>query len=74
MSTRTVERVDEDLNHEILNHLYFGPNFVFWWTTLRRFSQFFVVVIAVVVVVVVVASFQGRPGMAADISTQHLRI
>ena len=72
MSTRTVERVDEDLNHEILNHLYFGPNFVFWWTTLRRFSQFFVVVI--VVVVVVVASFQGGPGMAADISTQHLRI
>ena len=72
MSTRTVERVDEDLNYEILNHLYFGPNFVFWWTTLRRFSQFFVVVI--VVVVVVVASFQGRPGMAADISTQHLRI
>ena len=70
MSTRTVERVDEDLNYEILNHLYFGPNFVFWWTTLRRFSQFFVVVI----VVVVVASFQGRPGMAADISTQHLRI
>ena len=72
MSTRTVERVDEDLNYEILNHLYFGPNFVFWWTTLRRFSQFFVVVN--VVVVVVVASFQGRPGMAADISTQHLRI
>ena len=72
MSTRTVERVDEDLNHEMLNQLYFGPNFVFWWTTLRRFSQFFVVVI--VVVVVVVASFQGRPGMAADISTQHLRI
>ena len=68
MSTRTVERVDEDLNDEILNHLYFGPNFVFWWTTLRRFSQSFVVV------VVVVASFQGRPGMGADISTQHLRI
>ena len=27
--------------HEILNHLYFGPSFVFWRAVLRRFSQCF---------------------------------
>ena len=25
--------------YEILNHLHFGPNFVFWGTALGRFSQ-----------------------------------
>ena len=27
--------------YEILNHLYFGPGFVFWGTALERFSQCF---------------------------------
>ena len=25
--------------YEILNHLYFGPSFIFWGTALGRFSQ-----------------------------------
>ena len=35
--------------YEILNHLYFGPSFVFWRTALGRFSQrFFFFLISVV--------------------------
>ena len=34
--------------YEILNHLYFGPNFVLWRVALGRFSQCFVVVVVVV--------------------------
>ena len=30
-----------NFKYEILNHLYFGSNFVFWWTALGRFSQCF---------------------------------
>ena len=50
----SLERVDEykklyvwiifskkNSKYEIFNHLYFGPNFVFWWTALGRFIQFF---------------------------------
>ena len=28
----------KQLQYEILNHLYFGPNFVFWGTASGRFS------------------------------------
>ena len=34
--------------YEILNHLYFSPNFVFWRVALGRFSQCFVVAVVVV--------------------------
>ena len=29
----------QNYKYEILNHLYFGPSFVFWRTALGRFSQ-----------------------------------
>ena len=46
--------------YEILNHLYFGPNFDFWGTTLGRFSQglFFSI-------------FRRRPTMVVNIFTQY---
>ena len=28
--------------HDILNHLYIGPNLFFWWTALGRFGHFFI--------------------------------
>ena len=31
-----------NFKYEFLNHLYFGPNFVFWETALGRFNQRFV--------------------------------
>ena len=31
----------KNYKYEILNHLYFGPNFVFWGIVLGRFSQCF---------------------------------
>ena len=31
----------KNYKYDILNHLYFGPSFVFWGTALRRFSQCF---------------------------------
>ena len=31
----------KNCKYEILNHLYFGPSFVFWGTALGRFSQSF---------------------------------
>ena len=45
--------------YEILNHLYFGPNFVFWGTALGRFSRgvFFSI-------------FRRRPTMVVNIFTQ----
>ena len=44
--------------YEILNHLYFGPNFVFWGIALGRFSQCFFLI------------FRRRPTMVAVIFTQ----
>ena len=32
---------NNDFKYEILNHLYFGPNFIFGGTALGRFSQCF---------------------------------
>ena len=31
----------KNYKYEILNHLYFGPSFVFWGTALGRFTQCF---------------------------------
>ena len=33
--------IKKNYEYEILNHLYFGPNFVFWRIALGRFSQCF---------------------------------
>ena len=46
--------------YDILNHLYFGPNFVFVWTALGRFSQCCFLI------------FCRQPIMMADIFTQPL--
>ena len=41
-----------------MNHLYFGPDFIFWGTTLGCFSQCFLKI------------FRRRPTLAVDIFTQ----
>ena len=48
----------KNCKYEILNHLYFGPSFVFWGTALGRFSQWFFLI------------FRHRPITVADIFTQ----
>ena len=45
--------------YEILNHSYFGLNFVFWGTTLWRFSQYFFPI------------FRRPPAMLFDIFTHR---
>ena len=50
-----------NFKYEFLNHLYFGPNFVFWETALGRFNQRFFFFFSI---------FQSWPAMAVDIFTQ----
>ena len=49
----------KNCKYEILNHLYFGPSFVFWGTALGRFSQSFFFL------------FRPWSTMVTDIFTQH---
>ena len=50
-----------NFKYEILNHLYFGPNFFFWGTALGHFSQCFFCFFS---------NFRRRLAMAAEIFTQ----
>ena len=50
--------IKKNYEYEILNHLYFGPNFVFWRIALGRFSQCFFLI------------FRRRPTMVGKIFTQ----
>ena len=45
--------------YEILNHLYFGPSFVFWATVFGRFSQCIFLLI-----------FRRLPTMVSDVFNQ----
>ena len=41
----------KNYRYEILNHLYFGPSFVFWVPALGRFSQCFFFIIIIIFVI-----------------------
>ena len=61
MSTGTSGRIKKNNSkYEILNHLYFDPNFVFWGDCFRVFQSMFFLI------------FRHRPTMVADIFTQPL--
>ena len=49
---------NKNSKHEIMNHLYFGANFIFWVTSLGRFTWCFLL------------TFHCRPTMVANIFAQ----